>query len=170
MVDQVRIESVDAAGVHVGVDTTADAVVDVLFDGRRIWSFWALRDATDGLVEWPSMLKRFIDGTTGLSVVEHVSGTVVFDEEVTFGSGTARISVVDSEGRPLALDKSNRITTTFDTRDPAHTRPLLDSTEAVLSALHDAGVAAFPAYGTLLGAVREQDFIGHDSDVDLEGG
>ena len=167
MVDQVRIESVDAAGVHVGVDTTADAVVDVLFDGRRIWSFWALRDATDGLVEWPSMLKRFIDGTTGLSVVEHVSGTVVFDEEVTFGSGTARISVVDSEGRPLALDKSNRITTTFDTRDPAHTKPLLDSTEAVLSALHDAGVAAFPAYGTLLGAVREQDFIGHDSDVDL---
>jgi hypothetical protein len=28
-------------------------------------------------------------------------------------------------------------------------------------------VEAFPAYGTLLGAVREQDLIGHDNDVDL---
>ena len=163
---QVRIESVDEAGLHVGSGTT-DAVVDVLFDGRRIWSFWAVRDAAGGLAEWPSMLKRFIDGSTRLSVVEHVSGAVVFDEEVTFGSRTGRIAVVDPEGRPLALDKSNRITTTFDTRDPAHTKPLLDSTEAVLTALSEAGVAAFPAYGTLLGAVREQDFIGHDSDVDL---
>jgi hypothetical protein len=74
---------------------------------------------------------------------------------------------VDPEGRPLGIDKSNRITTTFDTRDPEQTAPLLDSTEAVLSALLEAGVDAFPAYGTLLGAVREQDFIGHDSDVDL---
>ena len=37
----------------------------------------------------------------------------------------------------------------------------------MLSALLEAGVDAFPAYGTLLGAIREQDFIGHDSDVDL---
>ncbi len=44
---------------------------------------------------------------------------------------------------------------------------MLDSTEQVLSALLEAGVDAFPVYGTLLGAIREQDFIGHDSDVDL---
>ena len=55
----------------------------------------------------------------------------------------------------------------FDTRDEEHVKPLLDSTEQVLAALHEAGVEAFPAYGTLLGAIREQNFIGHDNDVDL---
>ncbi len=156
---------VDDTGVH--LTTGEDGVVDVLFDGRRIWSFWTLRDTEDGVAAWPGMLRRFLDGTTRLSVVEHVSGRVVFEADVSLGSGTGRIAVEDAAGRPLGIDKSNRIATTFDTRDPEQTAPLLDSTEAVLSALHESGVDAFPAYGTLLGAVREQDFIGHDSDVDL---
>jgi len=33
--------------------------------------------------------------------------------------------------------------------------------------ISDAGVEAFPAYGTLLGAVRDGALIGHDSDADL---
>ena len=37
----------------------------------------------------------------------------------------------------------------------------------MLGALRDAGVDAFPAYGTLLGAVRDGKLIGHDSDADL---
>ena len=45
------------------------------------------------------------------------------------------------------------------TRDPEQTKPLLDSTESVLTALLASGVDAFPAYGTLLGAIREHDFI-----------
>ena len=35
------------------------------------------------------------------------------------------------------------------------------------AALEEAGVRPFLAYGTLLGAVRQGDFIGHDSDADL---
>ncbi len=46
-------------------------------------------------------------------------------------------------------------------------KPLLDSIEEVLGALKKAGIDAFPAYGTLLGAVREGRLIGHDSDADL---
>ncbi len=160
-----RVTAVDDEGIHLVPRT--DTVVDVLFDGRRIWSFWTLRDTRDGVAPWPPMLKRFLDGVTRVSIVEHVSGRVAFDEEVHLGRSQGRIAVVDDKGRPLGLDKSNRIATTFDTRDPEHTRPLLDSTEKVLAALREAGVEAFPAYGTLLGAVREQDFIGHDSDVDL---
>jgi len=163
--DQTRVDRVDDVGVHLRADE--DTVVDVLFDGRRIWSFWTVRDTRDGLAEWPPMLKRFLDGSTQLSVVEHVSGHVAYDEEVHLGTKDTRIAVVDASGRPLGLDKSNRITTTFDTRDTEQTKPLLDSTEQVLAALHEAGVDAFPAYGTLIGAIREQDFIGHDNDVDL---
>jgi hypothetical protein len=159
------VSRVDDAGVH--LTTKQDTVVDVLFDDRRIWSFWTLRDTEDGLAAWPRMLRRFLDGTARIAVVEHLSGAVLYDARVALGNGEGAIAVVDAEGRPLGLDKSNRIVTTFETRDAQQTQPLLDSTERVLGELREAGVAAFPAYGTLLGAVREQDFIGHDSDVDL---
>lgn len=166
---QTRVDRVDEVGVH--LTAGEDLVVDVQFDGRRIWSFWTRRDTRDEgaskVAEWPPMLKRFLNGTTRLSVVEHVTGAVAYDEEVRLGDRDERIAVVDDTGRPLGIDKSNRISTMFDTRDEAQVKPLLDSTEEVLAALHDAGVEAFPAYGTLLGAIREQDFIGHDNDVDL---
>ena len=122
MVEQVSltVSGVDDSGVH--LISGEDTVVDVLFDGRRIWSFWTLRDTAPSdkglLAAWPSMLRRFLDGRTRLSVVEHVSGRVAFDEEVSLGTDTRRIAVVDDAGRPLGIDKSNRIATTFDTRDP----------------------------------------------------
>ncbi len=37
----------------------------------------------------------------------------------------------------------------------------------MITALGRAGVEAFPAYGTLLGAHRDGALIGHDSDADL---
>jgi len=150
---------------------TADDVVDVCFDGRRVWSFWLLRDSVPSsggrLTEWPSALVRFLDGRTRLSLVAHVSGVTLYDEEVGLGSGEGRIAVVSADGKPLGLDKSNRISQTFDSRTPEQVAPLLDSIAEVLAAIRDAGVEAFLAYGTLLGAVREGALIGHDSDADL---
>ena len=37
---------IDAAGLLVA--GTRDQLVDVAFDGRRIWSFWLLRDGEQG--------------------------------------------------------------------------------------------------------------------------
>lgn len=160
---------VDDVGVHAGSE--AEVVLDVLFDGRRIWSFWLHRDgAFSGgahVVSWPSALRRFLNGSTQLSIVEHVSGIVVFDERVQLGEGADPIAVVNDRGLPLGVDKSLRLAQTFDTRSAEHVKPLLDSIEEVLVALRKAGVDAFPAYGTLLGAVREGRLIGHDSDADL---
>ena len=45
--------------------------------------------------------------------------------------------------------------------------PLLRAIETVLDAIRSAGIEPFLAYGTLLGAVREQKFLGHDSDADV---
>jgi SAM-dependent methyltransferase len=151
----------------------SEVVLDVLFDGRRVWSFWLLRDgvADDGasLVVWPGPLRRFLDGSTRLSLVEHVSGDVLFEEELRFGAAgdDRRIAVASPDGKPMGLDKSNRLSHTFDTRSDEHVAPLLDSIEEVLDALAEAGVQAFPAYGTLLGAVRGGKLIGHDSDADI---
>ena len=164
--------------VQVGNDgvvaaSRSEIVLDVVFDGRRIWSFWLLRDGQDrdgaSFVPWPGVLKRFLHGTTTLSLVEHVTGDVLFEQEVTLGEAPegTRIAVVTPGGQPLGLDKSNRLSQTFDTRSEEHVAPLLDSIEVVLGALKAAGVDAFPAYGTLLGAVRGGKLIGHDSDADL---
>jgi hypothetical protein len=170
--------SASVSRVRVGDDgifaaTRGEVVLDVLFDGRRIWSFWLVRDGEDRdggrFVAWPPALQRFLRGTTRLALVEHVSGTTVFEDEVTLGTAApgTRIAVVNAEGRPLGLDKSNRLAQTFDTRSDEHVAPLLDSIEEVLQALRKAGIEAFPAYGTLLGAVRGGKLIGHDSDADL---
>jgi SAM-dependent methyltransferase len=160
---------VDDEGIRARSD--AEVVLDVLFDGRRIWSFWLHRDGEGRgltyLVRWPSALRRFLDGTTHLQLVTHVSGDVVFDQEIRLGTGEGRIAVVNDRGLPLGIDKSLRLAQTFDTRSAEQVAPLLDSIEEVLGALTKAGVDAFPAYGTLLGAVREGRLIGHDSDADL---
>jgi hypothetical protein len=164
-----QVREVDAQGIR--LTSEEDLVLDVRFDDRRIWSFWTLRDTEPReqhvLATWPPQLSKYLDGTTRLSVVEHVSGRRLFDEEVSLGEGDGRIAVVDAQGRELGIDKSNRLTKTFDTSDTDQVTPLLDAIEVVLAALRDAGVEAFLAYGTLLGAVREGDFIGHDSDIDL---
>jgi hypothetical protein len=165
-VDAVRV---DDRGIWFRAD--ADDVVDVCFDGRRVLSFWLQRDSVpdaDGrLAAWPSALVRFLDGSTRLSLVAHVSGVTVYDDEVRLGSGEGRIAVVSPDGKPLGLDKSNRLSQTFDSRTAEQVAPLLDSIAQVLDAIRDAGVEAFLAYGTLLGAVRQGGLIGHDSDADL---
>jgi hypothetical protein len=152
-----------------------DFPVDVLFDDRRIASFWLRRDTEAAgvgsrgavLYRWPAPLHRFLDGTTELSLVDHVSGDELYRDEVALGSGAGRIRVEDAQGNPLGLDKSNRLSRLFTSRSAEHLEPLLDSIGTVVGALEEAGVHPFLAYGTLLGAVRQGDFIGHDSDADI---
>lgn len=162
--------------VSVGTDgitarSRRELVLDVLFDGRRIWSLWLHRDGEargrETFVAWPPGLGRFLDGTTRVSVVVHESGEVLYDSEHSFGGSSERIAVVDRLGNPLATDKSGKLVKTFATRSQEHVAPLLNAVQEVLDALGKAGVEAFLAYGTLLGAVREGRLLGHDSDADL---
>ncbi|GGF40238.1 hypothetical protein GCM10011519_12400 [Marmoricola endophyticus] len=169
MAEESRVLQLDDAGMVLSGD--AEVVLDVSFDGRRIWSFWLLRDSepsTGGrFVAWPQSMRRFLDGRTTLQVAEHLSGRVLLDRPVQFGTAEKQIAVVNADGKPLGIDKSGRMAQTFDTRSAEQVAPLLDSIEEVLGALREAGIEAFPAYGTLLGAVREGRLIGHDSDADL---
>lgn len=162
--------SVDDAGIRVA--SRDEIVLDVLFDGRRIFSFWVHRDGSpEGddryLMAWPKGITEFLHGTTRLVLREHGAEVPILDEDVSLGDGTGRIAVVDHEGRPLALDKSLRRVLTFDTRSPEQVAPLMNAIGQVLDALEAAGTPSFLAYGTLLGAVREGRLLGHDSDADL---
>lgn len=164
-----RCVDVNAEGI--ALRGSQDIPIDVLFDGRRIFSFWLIRDTVrrgDTLFyAWPVILGRFLDGTTTVSVQDHVNGQELFSAPITLGSGEGPILVEDAQGNPMGLDKSMRLTRLFQSRSAEHLAPLLASIESVVSALRIAGVRPFLAYGTLLGAVREGDFIGHDSDADL---
>jgi SAM-dependent methyltransferase len=148
-----------------------DFPVDITFDGRRIASFWLRRDTkpqgADVFYPWPAALHRFLDGTTEIALVDHVSGAELYGAPVALGGGEGRIAVEDAHGNPLGLDKSNRLSRLFTSRSAEHLAPLLDAIGTVTQALEEAGVRPFLAYGTLLGAVRQGDFIGHDSDADL---
>ena len=163
------VRRVDADGLLIG--SQRDRLVDVTFDGRRIWSFWLMRDGEPVddavLLRWPKPLRPFLDGVTDLALSDPGSDTVLFDETVHLGTASTRIDVVNPAGRPLAIDKSLKLVETFDTRDAAHVEPLLDAIEEVLGALAEVGVRAFLAYGTALGAIRDGGLIGHDSDADL---
>ncbi len=167
---------------HDPAEADHDTALDVLFDDRRIWSFWTVRDTTPAgtgatgsagagesarRLPWPAALGRFLDGRTTVSLVDHVHGHEVGRTEAVLGSGEGRIAVVDKQGRPLGLDKSLVLSRLFDSRDPDQLAPLLDSIEQVLGELRACGIEAFLAYGSLLGAVREGGLIGHDNDADL---
>ncbi len=167
--DRVSDVTVDDDGVT--ARAPREAVLDLLVDGRRIYSFWLHRDGTKvgnrWRVPWPRTLGEFLDGTATVAVVVHESGEEVFHEDVSLGSGSGRIEIVNRTGQPLSLDKSWRRVVTFDTRSAANIEPLMHAIEVVLDALREAGIEAFLAYGTLLGAVREGKLLGHDSDADL---
>lgn len=165
-----RVRGVDAEGITLW--GFGDRVLDVLLDGRRVWSFWLVRDTAGSRngrrrIAWPPALGKFLDGRTRLTIREHVTGIELYDAEHAFGTGTERIAVVGRTGAPVGLDKSGRMSATFDVRTDSEVAPLLDAIATVLDVLRGAGVEPFLAYGTLLGAVRERKFLGHDSDADL---
>lgn len=148
-----------------------DEPIDVLFDGRAIFSFWLERDTEpvgrDRLLRWPGALKRFLDGHCTVELVQHGADEPFWSQQVRLGSGEQPIRVEDAHGNPMGLDKSLRLTRLFGSRSAEQLEPLLDSIATVLDAVAATGLEPFLAYGTLLGAVRDGSFIGHDSDADI---
>jgi hypothetical protein len=166
-----RVSDVTVDDTGVSARSRQEAVLDVLFDGRRILSFWLHRDGVrDGrrwTFAWPKTLHEFLDGTAEVTVVVTRTGEEVFRRELTWGRGGGRIEVVNRHGQPISLDKYLRRVVAFDTRSREELDPLLDASAEVISALAAVGIEAFLAYGTLLGAVRDGAVIGNDSDADL---
>lgn len=161
---------VDQDGVRLAADQRT--VIDVLFDDQWVWSFNAERDAhRDGahrLARWPVNLRPFLRGTGHVTVRERFGERTLFAGEYAFDDSDARVKIVDGQGRPLIVDKGGDMQCGFSERGEATVETLLDAIEDVLGRMRDeGGVAAFLAFGALLGAVRDGHFIPHDSDADV---
>lgn len=151
----------------------ARAAYDVLINGQHVWSFQPRRDAVAGRnghrVEWPRALRKHLNGHAEIALREHVTGDTVATCERTFGPDSDReVSVVDSSGRPLVLDKWGRLTKPLS----AEGGPVVDALMAEVVRLLDVlreecGVASYIVFGTLLGAVRDGRLIAYDNDVDI---
>ena len=161
--------AVNSRGVRVPAGVRE--VVDVRFDGERIWSFNPRREQTrpgQRWVRWPRDLEPYLDGVAEVSLVAHVSGERVLEERVGFGTGTSPIRLVDKDGHAVALDKAGHLQRMFAGTDPSMTEAVLDAVERVLLDLREeCGLDAFLAFGCLLGAVRDGHVIGHDCDADV---
>src|SRR5689334_6718045 len=110
-VRRARVSSVAVTEEGIEARSRREVVLDVAFDGRRIYSFWLRRDGvrqpTGGwLVPWPPALHKFLKGSTRLTLTVHETGQVVHDAEVTLGNRPGRIEVVNKDGQSLSLDKS----------------------------------------------------------------
>jgi hypothetical protein len=162
----------DDQRLHLPPGVDPDRVYDVLLNDRHVWSLQPRRDAggAGGLVaRWPPALRRYLRGRATVALRDHVDGSVVARTEHVFAGDTSReVTVTDREGHALVLDKWGRLIRPLSAEGGAVIDELMDNVERLLDTLRDkAHVPAYIAYGTLLGAVRNGQLIGHDNDIDL---
>jgi SAM-dependent methyltransferase len=145
-------------------------VLDVHLAGHRAFSIApeiVRVDHSGAFVPWPPRLQPYVDGHADLRVVEHLTGVTVLQGPIQVGTEDRRIEFLDSEGRPLAIDKFGNAVRTFDDLDQDGATAFARAVAALTRDVDAFGVCAFLAYGSLLGAVRDGHVIGHDTDADI---
>ena len=76
--------------------------------------------------------------------------------------------MTDSDGHGLVLDKWGRLTRPLSAEGADVVDELIDQVARLLTTCRTRpGSPAFISYGTLLGAVRDGQLIGHDNDLDV---
>lgn len=153
------------------VDT--DTTYDILLNQRHVWSLQPGRDTSteDGapVAKWPKALRRYLQGHAEVTVRDHVAGTVVAVADHDFGGdASTEVTVTDAAGHALVLDKWGRLIRPLSAEDGGLIDELMDEVVHLLDVLRErAGVPSYICYGTLLGAVRSGELIGHDNDIDI---
>ncbi len=150
--------------------TRPAVVIDVYFDDHRVLSA-APRECINRRRQfaypWPPDLRRFLTGRTTLVVREHVTGNLIAEGEIAFDDTPKRVLIEDAQGRRLSLDKWNGLTPTFGAACGDERRALVETALSLMNDVREFGVEAFLNGGALLGAVRNGELIGHDSDIDI---
>lgn len=158
-------------------------VVDVQFDGRRVWSFREpLRPAPAArrppdlpahvpdpgslrFQEWPPALANRLRGRARVCV--RLGGSAA-EATVEFGGSPEPLRLVDAFQRPLVVNKWGRLGHAIADADPGMVGRMLDHMDDIRRLLEEhLGPVVQVTGGTLLGPVREQRLLPHDDDADL---
>lgn len=150
----------------------AEGAVDVLLDGRRVWSFRleSTEPGTDGrrAMAWPSAIVAALKGSAEVALRAVADDELWGPCEVQFTADAGRVSFADEHGRDLVVNKWDRAGRVLDDHDESIVVRLLDHADQVRTLLVDElGLDVFVTGGTLLGPVRDGHLIGHDDDVDF---
>jgi len=140
--------------------------VDVHFDGRRVWSV-ATGSITAGRLRWPAALRPYLEGRTTMTLRDAATDRELGVVELRFGRSHDRIDLRDAVGRPLAMNKWNRLGPVFDGGDVHLRERLLQSSRRIVEVLEAADFDVYIVGGSLLGYMRTGGLMPHDDDIDL---
>ena len=155
-------------------ESDAPRVVDLLLDGRRIWSFRiAEAPPVDGApgrrrMPWPSPLIPFLDGVGRFTVRPVDAAPDAPEATGRFGAGEQPIRFIDPHGAPLMINKWGNLGRALADYDPGMVTRLLDHVDRVRAILAEhTDLDVYVTGGTLLGPYRDGRVMPHDDDADL---
>lgn len=159
--------SITDRGLTIDGDCSSTEVVDVWFEGHRVWSA-RLPDEVGAphLLPWHPALEPHLRGTADVTVRRSSDGELLAEGTVTFPGG-GRVRVVDPGGRWLQVSKWDQLGVSFEGQDPELTHRLLTSSDRLVEDLLRWGYQPYIVGGTLLGALRSGELLPFDDDVDL---
>lgn len=140
--------------------------VDLLINGRRVWTFHARPKFGVLSQPWPAGLAPRMIGSGTIALA--VRGRRPFaSAQVELGGQSVLIDITDEDGRDQVVNKWGDLTTTFDAADPALPIAILTLARRLVDVLEPAGYDVMITSGTLLGWVRRKGLLPHDDDADL---
>jgi SAM-dependent methyltransferase len=152
-----------------------ELVLDLLLDGRRIWSLrCADAEPVPGgpaerrSVPWPTVLRPHLAGSATFTLRPVGDEAAAAGVEVTLGAGTGRITFTDGSGVDLVVNKWGRLGHALGDWDEGMVERLLDHVDQVRAALTaGSDLEVYVTSGTLLGPYRDGHLIPSDDDADL---
>jgi hypothetical protein len=171
-------------GVVFEVASPGDRVLDLLVDGRRVWSFREpttpppadlLPDGPTGehlrFQPWPPVLQPRLTGRFQVALRPSAdTGTdAAAEATAVLGDGVTPADLTDVHGRPLVVNKWGRLGHTLADAPEGLVDRMLAHMDEIRDLLLDRlGPTVFVTGGTLLGPIRgEGRLIPHDDDADL---
>jgi hypothetical protein len=146
--------------------------VDVLLDGRRIWSF-RIGDAVPDesgqyRMPWPAVVLPYLDGKSTFTLRPVDGGSDVASVVAGFGEHDHPVRFTDSHGLGLMVNKWGNIGHAISDYPPGIEQRLLDRLDLVRKVLADrTDVDVYVTGGTLLGPYRDGRVMPNDDDADL---
>lgn len=159
----------DQVGVHLIGDQHEVESIDIYFDAHRVWSISTGQIGATKTVAWPSAMTPYLIGHTQASIRDSENGKVLYEASLRFTDDDNKVSIVDRDGNPLAVNKWLRLAPILaESAVGVDKRALLlKMLIQAVQFLEEKKFQVFAVGGTALGLVRDGELLPFDDDGDL---